>query len=310
MSTPLVLFALGLGSLLAGAHALLRGAAHLARHLRISTLWIGFVLVAIGTSLPELVVSLVAGWKEQPNLVFATIIGSNTANLGLILALGLLVQPFKYSLESAKEYARAMLIAGILLSALSLDGILSRGDGLLFLVSGAWLLGASWKTLVTKQSNRTTIHLRSLLIDSAWVMSGVLALWIGGHILVESTIEIARSWRISEELLGLSLVAIGTSLPELITTLVAAHKRQTDVALGNILGSNTVNILFILGLTLLLHPITLSPILLHFDLPVSLLLTSITTWLLIHKKTLGVREGLLLLIIWSTFLTLGAWLRI
>lgn len=259
----LILLIVGLGLLTAGAEALVRGGSSLARHLGLTPLVIGLTVVAFGTSTPETIVSVGGSLQGHDDIAVGNIIGSNIFNVGLILGVCALVSPIAIQLGILKLDAPLVLALSVLAAVVVILGEVSRGLGILFLVLlfgyTAWsiwlarkqtseLVGNEFETGVPKPT-------RSLKIDGILIVSGLACLMIGSKFLVKSSIDIAHAFGVSEAVIGLTIVAAGTSMPECATSLVAALRKQSDIAIGNILGSNTFNILGILGLSAVAKPL-------------------------------------------------------
>ena len=251
------IFAAGIGLLVSGAWMLVSGGSRVAAVLRIPPVVVGLTVVAFGTSAPELFVSLVGAFKGSTGLVLGNVIGSNVANLGLILAVAALLRPVIVERGLSRKEVPLLLGATLLFTALAWDGRLSHLDaGLLF----AGFIGFMWWTLknldrgvkvadvaVELPAIDPEHRLREVTRGSAMTFLGIVGLAGGGHFIVSSALTLAVSMGISETLIGLTLVAVGTSLPELATTIVAALRDEDDLALGNIVGSNLFNILAVAG---------------------------------------------------------------
>lgn len=262
--------ALGFVILVKGANWLVDGAVAIARRLHISPLIVGLTIVAFGTSAPELAVNMLASASGATQIVFGNIIGSNIANIGLILGIAALIRPIKVHSEVLVREIPLMILGSLVLLIMVADrwldsqpALISRSDGLIMLAFFAIFFYALIITAVrqrhdassggndkVKESQKLNTK-RSVLM----VLMGLAALIIGGRLVVDQAATLARLAGWSEAFIGLTIVAIGTSLPELVTSIVAARKGESDIALGNVVGSNIFNILFILGLSAVIHPI-------------------------------------------------------
>lgn len=273
----LVLFILGLAILTVGAEVLVRGASRLASRVGVSPLVIGLTVVAYGTSAPELSVSLISAFKGQPDIAIGNVVGSNIFNVLFILGASALFAPLVVSTKIVRLDVPIMILLSLLLLILSLDGSISRLDGLLlFLGAIAYTL---W-TIVTgkRENNRQETEeaqpergfWASPLFQVICVLVGIGMLVLGARWLVQGAIEIARLMGVSEMIIGLTVVAAGTSLPELATSVVATIRGERDIAVGNVVGSNIFNILMILGASSLFAPqgIPVASAMLHFDIPI------------------------------------------
>lgn len=266
----------GLALLLGGGELLVRGAVLIATRLGVSSLMIGLTVVGFGTSMPELVTSLQAAFAGSPGIALGNIVGSNIANVLLILGIAALLSPFPVPSRTLARDGGLMLAAALLLAALSFGGVLGRYDGAFLVLCLAGYLLLVWRQErrhpASSESEAATERSASGWVPVAkeigYVIAGLLALVFGGRILVTGAIDLATALGVSETVIGLTIVAIGTSLPELATALVAAMRGQPDIAYGNIVGSNIFNIFCIAGITALTAPIAVPAEMLHFDIPV------------------------------------------
>lgn len=261
MALTIFLLILGLGILIVGGEFLVRGAASIARRFNVSQLVIGLTVVAFGTSAPELVVNIYSAISGSPDLAIGNIIGSNIANILLILGIASIIYPLKVSKGTAWKEIPFALLAVVLLFIFGndafLDGsninILGRTDGLaliaFFIIFLYYTFGIS-KVEGEKETITTFGWGSSILM----VLGGIIALAGGGQLLVNSAIKLAQLAGMSESLIGLTIVAVGTSLPELVTAVIAVLHKNDDMAIGNIVGSNIFNIFWILGLTAVIQP--------------------------------------------------------
>jgi cation:H+ antiporter len=253
----------GLICLLVGGEALVRGSVSVARKLNISEFVIGLTLVGFGTSVPELVTSLQAVERGAVGIAVGNVIGSNVANIMLVLAIAALIAPIAVHPEAIRRDGAVMIGATLLLCALLWFDQFTRIGGLVLVGLLIAYLGFSLLADQTRGGPAAGLHeaegetvtahygLVTGLLFAAIGLAGVVA---GANMLVSGSVSLARSFGISETVIGLTIVAIGTSLPELATTIVAAYRRKADVAVGNIIGSNIFNILGILGITALIQP--------------------------------------------------------
>lgn len=246
-----------------GAEGLVFGASSLAKRLGISALVIGLTIVSIGTSLPELVVSVKAAMNGQSALSIGNVLGSNLFNIGIILGLSAIIYPLLAKKQLLKFDVPVMILTSVLFLILFLDSNISRLEALiltlLFLSYTIYLLVSSKKN---QKSNSKTDENDDIKLSKHWsldiifIVVGLIALVYGSDLLVVNAIIIAEKLGMSESMIGLTIVAAGTSMPELATSVVAAIKKRSDIAIGNIVGSNVFNILLILGVTGLVHPIS------------------------------------------------------
>lgn len=257
--------AAGLVLLALGGEGLIRGAVSVARRFGLSELLIGLTLVGFGTSAPELMTSIDAALSESPGIALGNVLGSNISNILLILALVVLIRPISVNPAAVGRDGLLVILVSLVLAALSLFfGELNRWMGALLLaglvgyVAIVWRLerrGGAAAAMHAEESHTHDPTPQSLWVSGAFVIAGLVLLVWGADLLVSGAIATARVAGISETVIGLTIVAVGTSLPELVATLAAALKGRSDVAFGNIVGSNLYNILGILGATALIHPI-------------------------------------------------------
>lgn len=274
----------GIGVLYFGAEWLVRGAARLAGSLGVSPIVVGLTIVSFGTSAPELVVCTVAAMGGNSDLAVGNVMGSNLANIGLILGLTALLRPLDVQARVVWREVPLMLLVTAALYPLGWDGLISRGDGVLLLFAlAAYLLfvfqsvgdeapeilGEYEEFMKRSSQVKQKIQIR----DIGLVLVGSSFLVAGGHAIVEGAVNLADALGISQTVIGLTVVAVGTSLPELATSLVATLRQEADIAVGNIIGSNIFNIAAILGTASVLEPITFSSSVLARELPAVLILS-------------------------------------
>ncbi len=278
-----VLVAAGLVMLVFGAEGLVRGGATLAKRLGISPLIIGVTIIAYGTSAPELVVSVQAALDGSPGIAIGNVVGSNIANIMLILGTTAVIAPIAVSPQAISRDGAFALLATVIFIAIALTSdLIQLWHGLAML---ALLAGITVFTVIHEgqaaAANRAeaateAVHDDPIWLNAAMILGGLGLLILGGQWLVDGAVAIARAYDVSEAVIGLTLVAIGTSLPELATSVVAAIRRHGDIALGNVIGSNIYNIIAILGIASVITPIPIPRQIVNFDmwlmLGVSLLL--------------------------------------
>ena len=289
--------------LTAGAEALVRGASSLALRLGITPLIIGLTIVAFGTSAPELAVSLKSALAGNSGIAIGNVIGSNIANIGLILGITALIRPIQIQSQMVKRDIPIMIMASLLFWGLLVDGSLSRFDGALLTSLLVAYLGFSY--LSGKSHEADDIPGSSTLnpmLAGLLIVVGIGLLVGGGILFVDGAVELATLFGISELVIGLTIVAIGTSMPELVTSIVAARKGQSDIAIGNVVGSNLFNILGILGLTAVVQPIMASGLNI-VDIGVMLVLSMVLLPLAWTGLRIGRREGALLMMVYLTYIS-------
>ena len=306
-----LLFAVGLLVLTLGADLFIRGASGLGRRLGLKPYVIGLVIVGVGTSAPELAVNLSAAFASHYDLALGNVVGSNIANIGLILGLSALLAPIAIHMRLLRVEAPLMLAACVLLWLLALDGRLARIEGLLLVAGqiGVLLLvfragkheSAEVRQELSAVSEEAPGHWPSTL---GLLVLGLCGLVGGGVLAVDAASAIARGFGISELIIGLTVVAIGTSLPELASSVVAALRGHSDIAIGNVIGSNLFNILFILGSTASLHPLPVAASLEKIELPVMIGFAACLLLMMGRRMRISRGEGALLL---AAYLGLIAW---
>ncbi len=313
MVLPIVLLLVGFGILIKGADFLVNGASSAAKKYGISNLAIGLTVVAFGTSMPELIVSLVSALDGKNDASFGNVIGSNNFNLLFILGIAGLIYPLVVHRNTIKyEVPLSFLAAGVLFFLVNdalvwgdttfdapYGGILGRLDSIILLIFFAGFLYYIYKTMknAPESEEGDAIKIFSTKAATGMIIGGLLMLIFGGQIVVDNALKIAHHYGLSEKLIGLTILAAGTSLPELATSCVAAYRKNTDIAIGNVVGSNIFNIFFILGITGVIHPIQYNTSM-NFDIYV---LLASTVLLVIFMFTLGSRkldrwEALLMLV--------------
>ena len=270
MLVDILLFLLGIVLIIAGANYLTEGASTLARRMGLSPLVVGLTIVAFGTSAPELIVSLMSALKGNADIAMGNVIGSNIFNILAIGGVTAVVAPITITKSTIRREIPLMLLSFLVLFFLSYDtifagtagtteNILSRGEGLtllgFFLIFLTYTFAIAKDALDDPHADHTPIRTYPLWLLILFIVGGLVALVYGGDLFVSSASSIARTFGMSESFLGLTIVAAGTSLPELATSVAAALKKQPEIAVGNIVGSNIFNIFLILGVSSTITPI-------------------------------------------------------
>lgn len=265
MIIPILAVVAGFASLIFGANWLVNGASALAKKYKVSDLVIGLTIVAFGTSAPELVVNSIASVKGYSDIVLGNIVGSNNFNLFIILGLSGLILPIKVQTSTAWKEIPISLFVSVLLLFLLNDFVFtgtsysSRLDGLIMLVLFCLFLYYVFNQMKNDPQTVTTENQKSALKIWGLITIGLGGLILGGQLVVVNSVEISNAFGISEKIIGLTIVAAGTSLPELVTSIVAATKKNSDIAIGNVIGSNVFNILLILSISSIIRPIEYNP---------------------------------------------------
>lgn len=311
MLTHVLLIILGLGLLGFGGDILVRGAVGLAKRFNITPQVIGLTVVSAGTSMPELVVSIYAALQNNPDVAAANVIGSNIFNIGLVLGVTGLILSIPIASNTLKMEWPALVVVSLVTTGFLFNLVLSRVEGavlFLGLVGFTWFMIQNAKARVRRGEAADEFAdiaedadigaLRSLIFLSV----GVAGLVLGGKFIVEGAVEIAHTFGVSERIIGLTIVAMGTSLPELAASVAAALKGRSDLAVGNAIGSCIFNLLGIMGLTALVHPLAVDPALLRQD----------TVWMLVFAVGMGPLifwgrslrrvDGLLLILLFSVYM--------
>lgn len=296
----------GLIGLFFGGEALVRGSVGVARRMAIPPLLIGLTVVGFGTSTPELLVSVQAALGGVPDIAVGNIVGSNIANILLIVGLTSLVWPIRVSGGTLRRDTAVMLAAAIALVPIFAMGEIGRFPGaVLVLGLVGYLIWVYLQPGDAVDDDADTSVPSSMLISALWVLGGFVVLMFGARFLVDGSVSIARGFGISEAFIGLTIVAVGTSLPELATSIIAAFRRQSEIAIGNIVGSNIFNVLGILGVTALIKPVPVADRFLTFDLPIMIAASLALTALLLTRPIIGRGIGLVVLIAYVTYVWLA-----
>lgn len=299
---------LGLAGLVVAGDALVRGAVGLAERFGIPPLIIGLTIVALGTSAPELMISLQAAFEDAADIAVGNVVGSNIANVLLVLGIPALIAATPCDQIGLKRSTFFMLGASLLFAAFAFTGTLVFWHGLVFLALLAVFLVGSYMS--AKGGGPTDIETidgvegvpHSLWAAIAFFVVGIIGLPFAADATVDSASSIARSLGVPEVIIGLTIIAIGTSLPELVTTVVAAIKGQADVGVGNVIGSNVFNILFILGATSTITALPIAEQILRFDIWIMLGASALLLPYVIGKLTIGKKTGLAFLALYAIYL--------
>lgn len=268
MILSIFLLLVGLGILIVGGESLVRGASSIAKRLKVAPIVIGLTIVAFGTSAPELAVNLFSAFQGSTDIAIGNIIGSNIANILLILGICAMMRTIRVQKNTVWKEIPLALLAVLLVFVMAHDRILDGGttdaltrtDGLALMGIFAIFLYYTFSIAkVSGEADKDEVKLYSTPISTLLIIGGLAGLVFGGKILVDNAIVLAQLAGMSEALIGLTIVAVGTSLPELVTSIIAVRHGQDDLAVGNIVGSNIFNILWILGLTASILPLPISP---------------------------------------------------
>jgi len=307
------LLVIGFVLLLKGADILVEGASSISRRFGLPDLVVGLTVVSIGSSAPELIVNLFAGFRGNADLAVGNILGSNTANILLGLGVAALVHNLKVRRSTVWKEIPFSLLAVLVLAVLangafiggSGPSAITRADGLVLLafflvfLYYVYSLGAKARQRAEECDGSERAMRTALLM----VVGGGVGLALGGKWVVDGAVEIGRSLGASEALMGLTVVAVGTSLPEIVTSAVAAHRKKADIAVGNVVGSNIFNIFWVLGVVSVIRPIHFSPALNMDIIAVIIATTLLFVFLFVGKRhTLTRREGLGFILMYGVYL--------
>ncbi|HDY85365.1 MAG TPA: calcium/sodium antiporter [Methylophaga sp.] len=298
-----IMLVAGLTLLIVGAELLVKGAARLATSFGIPALVIGLTVVAFGTSAPELAVSIKAAFSGQAELAIANVVGSNIFNILFILGVAALIMPLVVSKQLIRQDVPIMIGISILALVMIQDGVIVKLEASILCIGVilyTFFLFYQGKKIGAESSNTTVEIAAPVWLNIIFIVTGLALLILGSRWLVESAVNIASSFGVSEVVIGLTIVAVGTSLPEVVTSIVATLKGERDIAIGNVVGSNIFNILAVLGISGLFSPTPLlaSEQLIHIDIPVMVAVALICLPLFFMGSTLNRFEGFLFLVIY------------
>ncbi len=296
MAINLALFIVGVIFLYFGSEWLVKGASSLALSFSIRPVIIGLTIVAFATSAPELLVSVVAAAKGSSGVSIGNIIGSNVINIALVLGAAAIVRPLEINQDITKKELPYMVLTTVVFWIMCLDGTIERIDGIILLsMLAAFLV---YGILTSKDNERNNKHprhksLKTILRYTMLMVIGLSVLAFGADLVVKSAIYIARQFGFSEVFIGLSVVALGTSLPELATSVVAVAKKESDISLGNVVGSNLFNICLVMGTVGLLNPMRVDQRLNWFEFPAMLFFSLLLMILTLSSKQLNRITGVI-----------------
>lgn len=307
----ILLIMIGLVLLAIGGDFLVRGAVGISARLGVSPLLAGLTIVGFGTSTPELVTSLFAAFDGAPGIAVGNIVGSNIANILLILGVAALILPLTIDPAAFRRDGLALAIATIACLAAVLFGFLSRSVGVALLALLIGYIVWAYRSERRRPDAEAAMHEHlaadvtapgmNLIAALGLAVAGIIGTIIGARLLVDGAIEIARDFGVTETVIGLTVVAVGTSLPELVACIIAALRRHPDVVLGNIIGSNIYNLLGVLGVTAVVHPISIPPEIAAFDIWVLVGTTALLGLFLRTGWTLKRWEGCVFLVLYAGY---------
>ncbi len=307
-----VLVIVGLVLLVAGAELIVRAGSRLAAKLGVPAILIGLTVVSIGTSAPELAVGIGAAASGAGSLAVGNIAGTNIVNLLLILGITVAMRPLPLSMQTLRLDLPVMGVVAMIVLAFAIDGVFTR-------VEGAILIGIAigYTVALIRAARRENPRVVAgfdaeyrppsgnggmTVLAALVLVAGIAIIVVGAALLVDGSVQIARTLGISEGFIGLTIIAIGTSAPELATAVLSTIRGDRDIAIGNLIGSSTFNLTLILGITILAAPITLDPELVLVDLPVMILATFFTGMLMLTGRRLRRREGAIMILLYFVYL--------
>jgi len=301
----------GLATLIFSGEFLVRGAVKLAVSQKISKLVIAMTIVSFGTSAPELLISLKAALDGHPDIAIGNVVGSNIANISLILGLVALFSTVKININTLKIDWPALFIATVMIVIFMFNNVLSQLEGFALLLSlivfGFYLFykskkeGASAIELDDDDIDPKDEGKNAILKNIGLIVLGAVGLVLGAEWMLDGAVSIANKWGVSERVIGITIIAFGTSLPELVTSIVAIYRKQDDISVGNLIGSNLFNTLGILGITAIVKPINVSQEILSFDVIAMVFVSIIIFPMMLHKRTLGKFKGAILVSLYLSY---------
>lgn len=311
MILNIFLFCLGIALLYLGSEWMVKGAASLALSLSIRPIIVGLTVVAFATSAPELLVSLIAAVKGFSGVSLGNILGSNVANIGLVLGASALVRSLAVDKKLVRREIPFMIGVSGLFWLICLDGWIGRVDGAVLLAGLAFFLILGIMTAKKSENTKDEVPAqkgKKVFWYTFLILIGMVGLIVGAHLVVNSAIFIARQLGLSEVFIGLSIVAVGTSLPELATSVVAGARGEYDISIGNVVGSNVFNVCMVIGTVGLFNPMSVDMRLMRFEFPAMFLLSLILLVFARTGFTLSRVEGLFFILSFFLFIGLSYWL--
>lgn len=306
-----ILLLLGFVFLIKGADGFVSGASSIAKKFSIPPLIIGLTIVAFGTSAPEAAVSVTAALKGQNDMAIANVVGSNIFNFLVVIGVTAMVKPIKVQKSTIIKEFPFVILSCFVLSVISHDvrfqnateNMLSRADGFILLSLFAIFMYYLIEMALTSKDQAEQDDVEEIALSKSIIYSivGIIGIVLGGQLVVNSASNIALAWGMSENLVGLTIVSVGTSLPELVTSIVAARKGESDIAIGNAVGSNIFNLLLVLGVSSAIHSIAVHPIV-FYDMMIMIATTILTYLLSVTKRSISRGEGAVLFVLYIVYL--------
>lgn len=306
-----ILLLIGFIFLIKGADGFVSGASSIAQKFKIPSLLIGLTIVAFGTSAPEAAVSITAAIKGQNDMAIANVVGSNIFNFLVVIGITAMIKPIKVQKSTIIKEFPFVILASFVFWVISHDvkfqsspeNILSKADGYILLSLFVIFMYYLIEMAITSKDKTSENEIQEISTSKSVIYSivGIAGIILGGQLVVNSASDIAIKWGMSENLVGLTIVSIGTSLPELVTSIVAAQKGESDIAIGNAVGSNIFNLLFVLGISSAIHSITIHTEV-FYDMIVMIFATILTYLFAVTKKNINRGEGVILFLIYVVYL--------
>lgn len=299
-----LLLLLGLATLIVGGELLVRGSVHIAHRFNLSSLVIGMTVVSFGTSAPELIVSIKAALAGNSDIAMGNVIGSNIANIALVLGLTVIIFPMIVDRNTKVIDYPMMIFSSILFFLFAMDGEIQRWEGLvlfLFLVGFTYyIINKSRKNVKTVEEAVTgDTHFG---ISILYLVGGLIGLYFGAEWLLDGAVTIAKDFGMEERVIGITIVAFGTSVPELVTSCVAAFKKESDISIGNLIGSNIFNIMSVIGISAFITPISVSDSILSTDMVWMLAIALVLLPMIVFGAKLGRVKGMILFGLYVTYI--------
>ncbi len=304
-----LLLILGLAVLILGGDLLVKGASGIALKLNIDSMVVGLTVVSLGTSAPELIVSIKSALNGNPDIAMGNVVGSNIANLGLVLAITAIVFPIAVNRKALRIDWPVMVFFAALAFIFGLDNLITRFEGsvlLVTLVVYVYMILQRGKSHADTEASHieidTDAEKESMMKLILFLLGGMVALYLGSEWFLDGAIDIGRSFNLSESVIGVTIVAFGTSAPELTASVIAAYRKETDIALGNLLGSNIFNIGAVLGTTSIISPLVIDAKIMNIDILWMLGIAVILFPLMVFKKKLSLLSGIILFSLYCFFI--------
>ena len=304
MILSIFLFILGLIIIYLGAKWTVNGSSNIALIMGIRPIIVGLTIVSIGTSLPEFVVSIVAAINKSKDIALGNIIGSNIANIGLVLGLSAIIRPLKINRSTIKNEIPIMIGVSLLFYFLAFDNRISAVDGFILFIGIILFIGyCIHDARYNKERSEDIIHdlespvkkKHSIKFEMLLTAFGIIGIIAGAKIMVDSAIFLARSYGMSELFIGMTIVAIGTSLPELATSMVASYQNKDEISVGNVIGSNIFNICMVIGIVSMVSPFTVEQLVLNREFLIMVAFSILLYLLVLHRMTLTRTKGVIFL---------------